>query len=121
MNIPCAGHAGLRVGCRDKPISGPPPDAIRALLVDMDGVLFHGERPLPGAARFLERILGAKRLGKKTALVRTGQNRPLRSWGTVAPWVRAAGLGQPRPAGAVGALGSGAAVRERVEPRFLPA
>lgn len=28
-----------------------------AILLDMDGVLYHGERPLPGAAEFLQQIL----------------------------------------------------------------
>ena len=32
------------------------PSAIRALLLDMDGVLYHGDQALPGARRFLDAI-----------------------------------------------------------------
>ena len=28
-------------------------EGVKAILLDMDGVLFHGEQPLPGAAAFL--------------------------------------------------------------------
>lgn len=43
-----------------------PIDAIRNLIVDMDGVLWRGDQPLPGMSRFFETV---RRLGIKFTLV----------------------------------------------------
>lgn len=62
----------------------PPP---QALLLDMDGVLYHGERPLPGAAGFLTRIAHLPH-----AFV---TNNPIRTPAEVGDLLQ--GMGLPRP------------------------
>jgi len=58
-----------------------------AILLDMDGVLYHGERPLPGAAEFLQRIQNIPH--------RFITNNPILPPRAVAD--RLAGMGLPRP------------------------
>ena len=60
-----------------------------ALLLDMDGVLYHGTRPLPGAARFLQRISPLPHLFIT--------NNPIRSPEEVARRLAAMGLGEVTP------------------------
>jgi NagD protein len=64
-----------------------PQRPIAALLLDMDGVLFHGGTPLPGAAAFLERIAGLPHLFVT--------NNPIRPPAEVAARLHAMGLGRP--------------------------
>lgn len=59
-----------------------------ALLLDMDGVLYHGDRPLPGAVQFLARIARVPH-----AFV---TNNPIRTPAEVADVLE--GMGLPRPA-----------------------
>ena len=61
---------------------------LRALLLDMDGVLYHGDRPLPGAAALMQR------LDARPHLFVT--NNPRRTPEAVA--ARLAAMGLPRPA-----------------------
>ena len=63
------------------------PVPIRALLLDMDGVLCHGSTPLPAAAQFLERI------GAVPHLFVT--NNPIRTPSQVAARLASMGLGRP--------------------------
>lgn len=60
-----------------------------ALLIDMDGVLYHGERPLPGGRELLER------LGDRPHVFVT--NNPIRTPGEVADGLAALGLPRPAP------------------------
>ena len=68
----------------------PPGAPIDALLLDMDGVLHHGERPLPGAARFLRRIAAVPHLFVT--------NNPIRTPAQVSARLAAMGLPRPAPA-----------------------
>lgn len=63
---------------------------IEALLLDMDGVLYHGDRPLPGAAAFLDWI------GRRPHAFVT--NNPIRTPQEVAEQMAAIGLPSPDPA-----------------------
>ena len=60
---------------------------IRGLLLDMDGVLFHGDRPLPGAADFLRSIASIPHLFVT--------NNPIRTPAQVALRLDEMGLGRP--------------------------
>lgn len=60
-----------------------------ALLLDMDGVLYHGERPLPGAAAFLERIAGVPHLFIT--------NNPIKTPEQIADRLQRLGLPRPAP------------------------
>lgn len=68
-------------------MKGCPP---RALLLDIDGVLIHGARALPGAARLLER------LGERKHAFIT--NNPIRTPRELADGLAAIGLPRPQPA-----------------------
>ncbi|SDW27050.1 HAD-IIA family hydrolase [Thiocapsa roseopersicina] len=61
----------------------------RALLLDMDGLLFHGDRPLPGARRLLDRL--------KTTPHAFITNNPIRTPEQVADAFAAMGLPRPDP------------------------
>ncbi|MBK1733066.1 HAD-IIA family hydrolase [Thiococcus pfennigii] len=63
--------------------------APRAILLDMDGVLYHGERPLPGAATFLGRLAA-------TPFVLVTNN-PIRPPAEIAGRLAAMGLPCPDP------------------------
>jgi NagD protein len=62
----------------------------RALLLDMDGLLFHGEQPLPGARRLLDRLKSTPH-----AFV---TNNPIRTPEQVADNLASMGLPRPDPA-----------------------
>lgn len=62
----------------------------RALLIDMDGLLFHGDRPLPGAQRLLTRVAATPH-----AFV---TNNPVRAPEEAADALLAMGLPRPDPA-----------------------
>ena len=66
------------------------PNTIAAFLIDMDGVLYHGDRALPGAAEFLSAI------SKKPMLFVT--NNPILPPARVARKLSELGLGEYRPA-----------------------
>ncbi|AGA89046.1 putative sugar phosphatase of HAD superfamily [Thioflavicoccus mobilis 8321] len=68
-------------------MSRPTPHAI---LLDMDGVLYHGEQPLPGAATFLERLA-------ETPCVLVTNN-PIRSPEQITERLATMGLPRPEPA-----------------------
>ncbi len=63
---------------------------VRALLLDMDGILFHGSLPLPGAAEFLRRTATLPRVFVT--------NNPIRTPAQVALRLAAMGLGEVDPA-----------------------
>ena len=63
---------------------------VRALLLDMDGVLYHGERALPGAATFLDAIARLPHVFLT--------NNPIRTPVQVADKLAAMGLPRPDPA-----------------------
>ena len=67
-----------------------PERPIVALLLDMDGVLFHGDTPLPGAADFLARVASLPHLFVT--------NNPIRTPAEVAARLDAMGLGRPAEA-----------------------
>jgi NagD protein len=62
----------------------------RALLLDMDGLLFHGDQPLPGARRLLERLDSTPH-----AFI---TNNPVRTPEQVADALGSMGLPRPEPA-----------------------
>ncbi len=62
----------------------------RALLIDLDGVLFHGERPLPGADILLRRLLD-----RPHCFI---TNNPIRTPAQVADGFGVLGLPRPDPA-----------------------
>ncbi|RMG35201.1 MAG: HAD-IIA family hydrolase [Gammaproteobacteria bacterium] len=63
----------------------------RGLLLDMDGVLYHGDRPLPGAREFLDATARLPRVFVT--------NNPIRTPAEVATKLRSLGLGEiPEPA-----------------------
>lgn len=62
----------------------------QALLLDMDGVLYHGTHPLPGAADLLHRIADLPHLFVT--------NNPIRPPAALAARLAAMGLPRPDPA-----------------------
>jgi len=90
--------------------SAPSGSSIRALLLDMDGVLFHGSTPLPGAAAFLRRIARVPHLFVT--------NNPIRTPAQVATHLHAMGLGRPRDAQILTSAEATARWLHRERPRF---
>lgn len=82
----------------------------RAVLLDMDGILFHGERPLPGAATFLERLAA-------TPFVLVTNN-PIRPPGEIAERLIAMGLPCPDPSAILTSAEATARWLARTHPGF---
>jgi 4-nitrophenyl phosphatase/NagD protein len=83
---------------------------ITALLLDMDGVLFHGATPLPWAAEFLARIAGIPHLFVT--------NNPIRPPAQVVERLDAMGLGRPPVRAVLTSAEATAGWLERQRPGF---
>lgn len=53
------------------------PERVRGLLLDLDGTLYMGERPIPGAARFVER---ARAAGRRLLFLTNNSSRSAADW-----------------------------------------
>jgi HAD superfamily hydrolase (TIGR01450 family) len=85
-------------------------DARVGLLVDMDGVLFHGDRALPGAAEFLHWLLQRPH--------RFVTNNPIRSPADVVAHFRALGLPAPSADAVITTARATSAYLAQLQPNF---
>lgn len=87
-----------------------PPAAPRAILLDMDGVLFHGDMPLPGAAELLAGLGGTPHLFLT--------NNPILAPGAVADKFARIGLPRPRAGQILTSAAATALWLQRQKPGF---
>ncbi|MFE8033709.1 HAD-IIA family hydrolase [Thiohalocapsa marina] len=86
---PSGAHPSTRIASITARKGEPRHRSIRGLLLDMDGVLYHGDAPLPGALEFLQRIAGLPHVFVT--------NNPRRTPEEVAARLAAMGLPRPEP------------------------
>ena len=92
------------------PAAVDPAAPVAALLLDMDGVLYHGDRPLPGAVELLGLISRVPHLFVT--------NNPIRTPEQVAGRLAAMGLPRPRPAQVLTSAEATAAYLSAQKPGF---